>query len=86
MLYILENTNTSLLQVPYYVAELTEKIAEYDRIQITKASQTKLKVLLFCAKLIVLSLLEIKQLEPLGIQCSLIVVVCLVFCSMLSFL
>lgn len=31
-------------QVPYYLAELTEKIAQDDRIQILKASQAKLKV------------------------------------------
>jgi hypothetical protein len=30
--------------VPYYLAELTEKIAQDDRIQILKASQAKLKV------------------------------------------
>lgn len=33
------------LQVPYYLGELTEKVAEEDRIQILKASQAKLKVL-----------------------------------------
>ncbi|KAK2444284.1 PP2A regulatory subunit TAP46 [Trifolium repens] len=31
-------------EVPYYLAELTEKIAQDDRIQILKASQAKLKV------------------------------------------
>lgn len=34
----------SLLQVLYYLAELTEKIAQDDRIQVIKASQAKLKV------------------------------------------
>ena len=32
------------LQVPYYLGELTEKVAQDDRIQILKASQAKLKV------------------------------------------
>lgn len=35
----------SLFQVPYYLAELTEKIAEDDRIEVLKASQAKLKVM-----------------------------------------
>jgi len=34
----------SFPQVPYYLAELTEKIAHDDRIPILKASQAKLKV------------------------------------------
>lgn len=34
----------SFLQVPYYLAELSEKIAQDDRIQVVKASQAKLKV------------------------------------------
>lgn len=32
------------LQVPYYLGELTEKVAQDDRIQILKTSQAKLKV------------------------------------------
>lgn len=34
----------SLFQVPYYLAELTEKNAEDDRVEVLKASQAKLKV------------------------------------------
>lgn len=39
-----DNAYKSFLQVPYYLAELTEKIAQDDRIQVVKASQAKLKV------------------------------------------
>lgn len=42
--YVLEVLNTSLIQVPFYLAELTEKTAKDDRLQIAKASQAKLKV------------------------------------------
>ncbi|XP_041015669.1 PP2A regulatory subunit TAP46-like isoform X2 [Juglans microcarpa x Juglans regia] len=39
----------SCLQVPFYIAELTEKIAQSDRILILKASQAKLKEFIsFC--------------------------------------
>lgn len=34
----------SFLQVTFYLAELTEKVAQDDRIQVLKASQAKLKV------------------------------------------
>jgi hypothetical protein len=34
----------SCLQVTFYLAELTEKVAQDDRIQVLKASQAKLKV------------------------------------------
>lgn len=34
----------SCLQVPFYLAELTEKVSQGDRIQILRASQAKLKV------------------------------------------
>lgn len=34
----------SCLQVTFYLAELTEKVVQDDRIQILKASQAKLKV------------------------------------------
>ncbi|XP_057507904.1 PP2A regulatory subunit TAP46 [Actinidia eriantha] len=45
----ISTTNLKYMLVPYYLAELTEKIAEYDRIQVTKASQTKLKEFIsFC--------------------------------------
>jgi hypothetical protein len=45
------------LQVPFYLAELTENIAQDDRIQILKASQAKLKVTsVHYLKYIVLSL------------------------------
>lgn len=37
-------SHDALLQVPFYLAELTEKIAQNDRIQILKVSQAKLKV------------------------------------------
>ncbi|KAJ8560867.1 hypothetical protein K7X08_027057 [Anisodus acutangulus] len=41
--------NVQLFQVPYYLAELTEKIAEDGRIKVLKASQAKLKELIsFC--------------------------------------
>lgn len=36
--------NDFSLQVPFYLAELTEKIPQDDRIQILKASQAKFKV------------------------------------------
>ncbi|XP_052173402.1 PP2A regulatory subunit TAP46 [Diospyros lotus] len=39
----ISTTNLKYLLVPYYLAELTEKTAEGDRIQIVKASQAKLK-------------------------------------------
>lgn len=32
------------MQVPYYLAELTEKVAEGDRIEMLKFCQAKLKV------------------------------------------
>lgn len=41
--------NVPLFQVSYYLAELTEKIAEDGRIKVLKASQAKLKVELFWA-------------------------------------
>lgn len=37
------------MQVPYYLAELTEKIIQDDRIQILKSSQAKLKVFYGCS-------------------------------------
>ncbi|KAK4373775.1 hypothetical protein RND71_004452 [Anisodus tanguticus] len=41
--------NVPLFQVPYYLAELTEKIAENGRIKVLEASQAKLKELIsFC--------------------------------------
>lgn len=36
--------NVTMFQVPYYLAELIEKIAEDERIKVVKASQLKLKV------------------------------------------
>ncbi|MCI00002.1 PP2A regulatory subunit TAP46-like protein, partial [Trifolium medium] len=48
--------------VPYYLAELTEKIAQDDRIQILKASQAKLKIARFKRQKAAESkLLEIKE-------------------------
>ncbi|PIN27122.1 Protein phosphatase 2A-associated protein [Handroanthus impetiginosus] len=45
----ISTTNLKYLLVPYYLAELTEKISEEDRIQILKASQAKLKEFIsFC--------------------------------------
>ncbi|KAI9097839.1 hypothetical protein K1719_025610 [Acacia pycnantha] len=45
----LSTTSLKYILVPFYLAELTEKIAQDDRIQILKASQAKLKdFLLFC--------------------------------------
>lgn len=37
-------SNDFFAQVPYYLGELIEKIAQDDRLQILKASQSKLKV------------------------------------------
>ncbi|KAM4076060.1 hypothetical protein ACJW30_12G036000 [Castanea mollissima] len=39
----ISTTNLKYLLVPFYLAELTEKVAQDDRIQILKASQEKLK-------------------------------------------
>lgn len=45
----ISTVNLKYLLVPFYLAELTEKVAEDDRIQILKASQAKLKEFLsFC--------------------------------------
>nr|ANS83628.1 protein phosphatase 2A [Codonopsis pilosula] len=45
----ISTTNLKYLLVPFYLAELTEKIAQDDRIQILKASQAKLKEFIsFC--------------------------------------
>ncbi|KAL0400589.1 UNVERIFIED_CONTAM: PP2A regulatory subunit TAP46 [Sesamum latifolium] len=45
----ISTTNLKYLLVPYYLGELTEKIAEEDRIRILKASQAKLKEFIsFC--------------------------------------
>ncbi|KAK6135227.1 hypothetical protein DH2020_031035 [Rehmannia glutinosa] len=45
----ISTTNLKYLLVPYYLGELTEKIAQEDRIQIVKASQAKLKEFIsFC--------------------------------------
>ncbi|XP_010520971.1 PREDICTED: PP2A regulatory subunit TAP46 isoform X2 [Tarenaya hassleriana] len=45
----ISTTNLKYLLVPFYLAELTEKIAQDDRSQIVKASQAKLKEFLsFC--------------------------------------
>ncbi|XP_048231441.1 PP2A regulatory subunit TAP46 [Ricinus communis] len=45
----ISTSNLKYTLVPYYLAELTEKIAQDDRIQILKASQAKLKEFLsFC--------------------------------------
>ena len=42
----------ALFQVPYYLAELTEKVAEDDRIKVLKAAQAKLKEFIsFCETL-----------------------------------
>ncbi|CAK9151601.1 unnamed protein product [Ilex paraguariensis] len=52
----ISTTNLKYLLVPFYLAELTEKIAQDDRIQILKASQAKLKEFIsFC---------EAKELVP----------------------
>ncbi|XP_058183776.1 PP2A regulatory subunit TAP46 [Rhododendron vialii] len=45
----ISTTNLKYILVPYYLAELTEKIAQDDRIQVVKASQAKLKEFMsFC--------------------------------------
>ncbi|OAY38906.1 PP2A regulatory subunit TAP46 [Manihot esculenta] len=45
----ISTTNLKYILVPYYLAELTEKISQDDRMQILKASQAKLKEFLsFC--------------------------------------
>ncbi|GMH08887.1 hypothetical protein Nepgr_010727 [Nepenthes gracilis] len=45
----ISTTNLKYLLVPYYLGELTEKLAQDDRIQILKASQAKLKEFIsFC--------------------------------------
>ncbi|CAL9008849.1 unnamed protein product [Prunus brigantina] len=45
----ISTTNLKYLLVPYYLGELTEKVAQDDRIQILKASQAKLKEFIsFC--------------------------------------
>lgn len=45
----ISTNNLKYLLVPYYLADLTEKLAHDDRIQITKASQAKLKEFMsFC--------------------------------------
>ncbi|XWS61340.1 hypothetical protein CRYUN_Cryun07bG0118000 [Craigia yunnanensis] len=45
----ISTTNLKYLLVPFYLAELTEKLAQDDRIQILKTSQTKLKEFIsFC--------------------------------------
>ncbi|KAL6977867.1 PP2A regulatory subunit tap46 [Sarracenia purpurea var. burkii] len=45
----ISTTNLKYLLVPYYLTELTEKIAQDDRIQIIKASEAKLKEFMsFC--------------------------------------
>jgi flagellin-specific chaperone FliS len=45
----ISTTDLKYILVPYYLAELTEKIAQDDRIQILKASQAKLKEFIsFC--------------------------------------
>lgn len=41
---LLADLMNSCLQVPFYIAELTEKIAQSDRILILKAALAKLKV------------------------------------------
>lgn len=43
-MFVAAASNDALLQVPFYLAELTEKIAQDDRVQILKVSQAKLKV------------------------------------------
>ncbi|XP_021909509.1 PP2A regulatory subunit TAP46 isoform X2 [Carica papaya] len=52
----ISTTNLKYLLVPFYLAELTEKVAEGDRIQLLKASQAKLKEFL--------SLCEAMELVP----------------------
>ncbi|KAL0299688.1 UNVERIFIED_CONTAM: PP2A regulatory subunit TAP46 [Sesamum radiatum] len=47
----ISTTNLKYLLVPYYLGELTEKIAEEDRIRVLKASQDKLKVLISCGNM-----------------------------------
>lgn len=49
LIYIYIEANVPSFQVPYYLAELTEKIAEDNRIKVLKVSQAKLKV--NCCKL-----------------------------------
>ncbi|KAG5533884.1 hypothetical protein RHGRI_027923 [Rhododendron griersonianum] len=45
----ISTTNLKYILVPYYLAELSEKIAQDDRIQVVKASQAKLKEFMsFC--------------------------------------
>ncbi|KAL0317991.1 UNVERIFIED_CONTAM: PP2A regulatory subunit TAP46 [Sesamum angustifolium] len=58
----ISTTNLKYLLVPYYLGELTEKIAEEDRIRILKASQAKLKIARFKRQKAAESkLLEIKE-------------------------
>ncbi|GFQ06482.1 pp2a regulatory subunit tap46 [Phtheirospermum japonicum] len=70
----ISTTKLKYLLVPYYLGELTEKITEEDRIQVLKASQAKLKVLVSCkimykdyilvASLEFLSFCEVMELIP----------------------
>lgn len=39
---------TFIFQVPFYVGELTEKVADDDRLRVLKVSQAKLKVNTVC--------------------------------------
>lgn len=43
-MFVAAASHDTLQQVPFYLAELTEKIAQDGRIQILKVSQAKLKV------------------------------------------
>lgn len=58
----ISTTNLKYLLVPFYLAELTEKIAQDDRISIVKASMAKLKEFIsFCE---ILELVPEEELQP----------------------
>ncbi|KAK4489725.1 hypothetical protein RD792_000360 [Penstemon davidsonii] len=60
----ISTSNLKYILVPYYLGELTEKIAQEDRIQILKASQAKLKEFIsFCEAMEFLSKEELESIQ-----------------------
>ncbi|KAL3846173.1 hypothetical protein ACJIZ3_003576 [Penstemon smallii] len=60
----ISTSNLKYILVPYYLGELTEKIAQDDRIQILKASQAKLKEFIsFCETMELLSKEELESIQ-----------------------